>query len=40
MAPQPTPNQMAAYQEAMQDHRYWEQADAEMDRASDGPDEW
>lgn len=40
MAPQPTPNQMAAYSELQDDFRYWEAADAEMDRASDGPDEW
>jgi hypothetical protein len=40
MAPTPTPNQLAAYQEQMDDFRYWEEADAAMDRASDGPDEW
>lgn len=40
MAQNPTPNQLAAYEEAMGDPRYWAEVDAEMDRASDGPDEW
>jgi hypothetical protein len=31
---------MAAYSELQDDFRYWEEADAMADRASDGPDEW
>jgi hypothetical protein len=40
MAQDPTPNQLKAYQELMDDYRYWADAQAEADRASDGPDEW
>lgn len=40
MAHNPTPNQLAAYEEAMGDPRYLAEMDAEMDRVSDGPDEW
>lgn len=38
--PEPTPNQLLAYQEAMADPRYWEEAQAMEDAASFGPDEW
>lgn len=36
--PEPTPNQIAAYIEAMSDPHYLAEMDAMMDRASDGPE--